>query len=317
MSEINQTNRFTKGLQDVRLFFNNPTNHTEKKDNLISIKETQDAIKNSNLSIEGQAFLKAIIENTNLQTQIKNIEPFDKTPWWGLKTHIYNHEEISKHDLETLEKFTDGNSNNDTNSFRIVDNRTGSATPVNKDTDRLAESIKTNIQNYMDKTLPSNKKDDENKKTIQKQLIKELQSIILTNKKGKFINEFSDQEVETINKALDSIGIKTLIKNGIVPTKAGKKQDVVNRLMIMLDIKNEFNISIGPKTLGALINKMEIPPEEESQPKIEYTIKGGDTLSEIAKKYKISLQALLAANTNITDPDKIKIGQIITIPLKN
>src|SRR6266487_6487546 len=45
-----------------------------------------------------------------------------------------------------------------------------------------------------------------------------------------------------------------------------------------------------------------------------YEIKPGDTLSEIASKHGISLQALLDANKQIQHPDLIKIGEVIIIP---
>jgi LysM repeat protein len=47
-----------------------------------------------------------------------------------------------------------------------------------------------------------------------------------------------------------------------------------------------------------------------------YVIKQGDTLSKIAKKFGISVDELLAANTTtIKDPNKIGLGQQIIIPV--
>ncbi|GAB3782301.1 hypothetical protein GCM10028818_37870 [Spirosoma horti] len=45
-----------------------------------------------------------------------------------------------------------------------------------------------------------------------------------------------------------------------------------------------------------------------------YTIKGGDTLSRIAKQVNITLPELLKMNQQIIDPDKIMIGQVINVP---
>ena len=42
-----------------------------------------------------------------------------------------------------------------------------------------------------------------------------------------------------------------------------------------------------------------------------YSVKGGDTLSQIAKRRGTTLKALLAANPQIKDPNKIRIGQKI------
>ena len=45
-----------------------------------------------------------------------------------------------------------------------------------------------------------------------------------------------------------------------------------------------------------------------------YTIKKGDTLSKIAKSFGVTAQQILTANPQIKDPNKIKIGDVITIP---
>ena len=44
-----------------------------------------------------------------------------------------------------------------------------------------------------------------------------------------------------------------------------------------------------------------------------YTVKKGDTLSVIARRHNISLAALIREN-NITNPNALKIGQVLTIP---
>jgi nucleoid-associated protein YgaU len=54
-------------------------------------------------------------------------------------------------------------------------------------------------------------------------------------------------------------------------------------------------------------------PEPTAQ---TYTIKKGDTLNKVAKKYGLTLDALLAANkATIKNADKIKVGQVIVIPV--
>ena len=45
-----------------------------------------------------------------------------------------------------------------------------------------------------------------------------------------------------------------------------------------------------------------------------YKIKPGDTLSAIAKRNGISLAQLLKANPQITNPDKIQVGQLVNLP---
>ena len=45
-----------------------------------------------------------------------------------------------------------------------------------------------------------------------------------------------------------------------------------------------------------------------------YKVKSGDTLSQIAKKEGVTLQALLAANPNIKNANQIRVGQSIKMP---
>lgn len=47
-----------------------------------------------------------------------------------------------------------------------------------------------------------------------------------------------------------------------------------------------------------------------------YTVKKGDTLSQIAKKFAVTVEALVASN-GIKNPDMIRVGQVIKIPGAN
>jgi hypothetical protein len=46
---------------------------------------------------------------------------------------------------------------------------------------------------------------------------------------------------------------------------------------------------------------------------IKYTVKSGDTLGAIAARYKVTLAAVIAANS-LTNANSIKVGQVLTIP---
>ncbi|HKG81488.1 MAG TPA: LysM domain-containing protein, partial [Pyrinomonadaceae bacterium] len=45
-----------------------------------------------------------------------------------------------------------------------------------------------------------------------------------------------------------------------------------------------------------------------------YTVKSGDTLSRIAMRNGVSLAQLLQANPQISNPNNIKVGDIISVP---
>jgi LysM repeat protein len=65
---------------------------------------------------------------------------------------------------------------------------------------------------------------------------------------------------------------------------------------------------------------MDKPKATKPTPKATpYSIKSGDTLSQIAKKSGTTLKALLAENPGIKDPNKIRVGQKIKLsaPVKN
>lgn len=49
---------------------------------------------------------------------------------------------------------------------------------------------------------------------------------------------------------------------------------------------------------------------------ITYTVKRGDTLYEIARRFGVTVDQILAANPEITNPDVISIGQTICIPVE-
>lgn len=55
------------------------------------------------------------------------------------------------------------------------------------------------------------------------------------------------------------------------------------------------------------------PPTPSPQP-ILYTVQEGDTLSEIAHTYGVSIQDLIAANA-IADPNVLSVGQVLVIPI--
>lgn len=52
-------------------------------------------------------------------------------------------------------------------------------------------------------------------------------------------------------------------------------------------------------------------------PQTNYIVKSGDNLTAIARVHGISLQSLISANPQITNPNLIRVGQAIIIPISN
>jgi LysM repeat protein/peptidoglycan hydrolase-like protein with peptidoglycan-binding domain len=81
------------------------------------------------------------------------------------------------------------------------------------------------------------------------------------------------------------------------------------------------NLSIIDPDVIAVGQTIVIPSarEENARPTVIaetriYTVRRGDTLSIIAKRYDLALNKLLEANREIEDPDRIRLGQQIIIP---
>ena len=79
-------------------------------------------------------------------------------------------------------------------------------------------------------------------------------------------------------------------------------------------------VSSAKQTYGPNIKKQTYEPKGHVVPSKSksYSIKSGDTLSQVAKRQGTTLKALLAANPSIKDPNKIRVGQKIkmSMPVK-
>jgi LysM repeat protein len=47
---------------------------------------------------------------------------------------------------------------------------------------------------------------------------------------------------------------------------------------------------------------------------VTYTVKQGDTMTSIAKAHGVDVNALIAANKQIKNPNDLQIGDVLTIP---
>jgi LysM repeat protein len=55
-------------------------------------------------------------------------------------------------------------------------------------------------------------------------------------------------------------------------------------------------------------------PKPDPTPQV-YTVQKGDTMSKIARRFKVTIEQIMAANPKIKNPDRIAIGDEITIPV--
>ena len=56
------------------------------------------------------------------------------------------------------------------------------------------------------------------------------------------------------------------------------------------------------------------PTPEPTPEQVVYTIKSGDTLTEISQKFQVSIAVIIGANPEVTDPNNLRIGQRLIIP---
>jgi LysM repeat protein len=54
-------------------------------------------------------------------------------------------------------------------------------------------------------------------------------------------------------------------------------------------------------------------PQPTSEP-VVYTIKKGDSLTQISQKFQVSIDVIIGANPEVTDPNNLRIGQRLIIP---
>jgi LysM repeat protein len=93
-------------------------------------------------------------------------------------------------------------------------------------------------------------------------------------------------------------------------------------------LTNANNPAYMPKKVTKKVTEQKTVPDTKGAPKTgptatidpgtgtTYTVKKGDTLSAIAKRYGTTVDAILKANPNIKNPNLIKVGQVIVIPGK-
>ena len=65
--------------------------------------------------------------------------------------------------------------------------------------------------------------------------------------------------------------------------------------------------------LGVSVSPVESLPNDEACDPEVYLVQSGDTLSEIAIEFNVSVEAIAEAS-DLSDPDALEVGQELTIP---
>jgi len=168
------------------------------------------------------------------------------------------------------------------------------------------------------------------------------------------VNELKDrvdllttQNEQLRKQVLTPEEIKTLIQSGVqnaiaksrsdIGTDVSKSMDSANenlRKQIMAEVAKQIQAlaedtdtqlkklakAIGEKPVvtsvspSTPIKPVVLPPGTQG---VQYKVQNGDSIAKIAKQNGISMAYLLAANPQIADPGKVKVGDTILIPLKD
>ena len=89
-----------------------------------------------------------------------------------------------------------------------------------------------------------------------------------------------------------------------------QSQEEVNKIWDAIKVNTDWRNDI--------VGEITIDPNAKKQDAATYTVKAGDTLSKIAKEHLGDANAYMkifnANKDQLTDPDKIKPGQVLKIP---
>lgn len=121
---------------------------------------------------------------------------------------------------------------------------------------------------------------------------------------------------EMLNIESKPSGANYTVKTGDTLYAISRRYNVsINQLALVNNIKNVNLIRVGQVLVipGISSGGGTTPPPTTSS---KYTVKSGDTLYAIAKKYGLSVQQIVAAN-NIKNANLILPGQVLTLPGKS
>jgi LysM repeat protein len=116
----------------------------------------------------------------------------------------------------------------------------------------------------------------------------------------------ADRQIqENTQSAFNDLGGKVSSNRDAINELSGKMTELVEKLE---NWKPGTRVATTSTDAGAMESASSAAPEEGV-----YAIQSGDTLSKVAKKFGVSLSALMAANPTV-NPRALQIGQKIVIP---
>ncbi|MFB7637667.1 C40 family peptidase [Peribacillus butanolivorans] len=80
------------------------------------------------------------------------------------------------------------------------------------------------------------------------------------------------------------------------------------------EIKTQNKLTSDTIYVGQALQIADSKPSTNETSNQKYTVKSGDSLSSIAKKYNTTTTNLLSLNPQISNPNSIKVGQVVNVP---
>lgn len=109
--------------------------------------------------------------------------------------------------------------------------------------------------------------------------------------------------------AIDHVGIVESVSGSDVHTIEGNIDNVCKRMVRHSD----YIVGYG-RPVYSSASPTPTPTPTPTPSGNTYTVVSGDTMSRIAAKLGVTLDALIAANPQVTNPDYIDVGQILNVP---
>lgn len=108
------------------------------------------------------------------------------------------------------------------------------------------------------------------------------------------------------------VGTYTVASGSKTVSKNSNKTSIEFSVYVMWGI-TWSGVYCGSKTAtGSIVIEQDSTPPPESAEIVKYTVRKGDTLTSIAKKFNTTVAVLVDLN-NITDPDYIVVGQVLIV----